>query len=96
LASDVVEADIWPSAGQVSFVRSPHTLLVVSSTNDGWCVTVAPPTGAIDGGCVTTEIVGELTPTAAVAENLIAGLVPELRGDLEPSDNTAPLNTPAR
>ena len=72
----VTEADVWPEMAELTFSRSPNTLLMVVALDDGACVVTAPPhSGTIQGGCVSnlTDI-GETSPAEAVTNKQIPGI----------------------
>ncbi|MFA7478797.1 MAG: hypothetical protein WC184_13065 [Acidimicrobiia bacterium] len=97
----VTEADAWPSVAEVTFSRSPNTLLMVVSLDDGACVVTTPPhSGTIQGGCVTDlEAIGENTPAEAVTNQQIPGInntanQPEQPTTTEPEPSTSTTTAP--
>ncbi|MFA5566515.1 MAG: hypothetical protein WDA77_11415, partial [Acidimicrobiia bacterium] len=72
----VTEADVWPGISELTFTRSPNTLLMVVALDDGACVVTAPPhSGTIQGGCVSNLTdVGGNSPSEAVTHQQIPGI----------------------
>ncbi|MFA7478660.1 MAG: hypothetical protein WC184_12360 [Acidimicrobiia bacterium] len=73
-----VENNQWPTVGEIGFIRSPTTLVLVKASEHGWCVITAPPRGVIYGGCLDSETIEneKLTPISAVENGAVPGVPP--------------------
>ncbi|MFA7478719.1 MAG: hypothetical protein WC184_12670, partial [Acidimicrobiia bacterium] len=84
-----VEGDVWPDAGEIGFIRTSNTLVLVGVGDTGWNVVVAPPVGPILGGTVPAGLVEGNTPTGIVND----GVIPELGVTQVPTTTEPPPTT---
>jgi len=84
-----VEGDVWPETGEIGFIRTSNTLVLVGVGDTGWNVVVAPPVGPILGGTVPAGLVEGNTPTELVVDGLVPGVtVDGTPGPTEPPTTT--------
>lgn len=64
----------WPSAGEVGVSFTPTSLVLMLPKPGGWCMTVTPLLGTIQGGCVEDSVASTLLPLEVLQQQLVPGI----------------------